>query len=296
MRASGWARSGRVSRRWRKSCAATSRARVLRAGRPRRRVVVRADAARHAGHHRHGQPAFALWAAGLQSGSTTAADAMDSGLPAWRSGIVGMTDGMIEAITEMAPAFKFVESMKVGDSFARFFGKQLMTELPGELLATLGQEYNAWAAGLRGDADLGEWVRTLPEAQAQTVIATLTMVALTSGLGRGAVRLLQDRKAAEEAPQKAERLRELFELSSASALRQRAPETFAEFVDQAAADGQQTLYLDAEALAQSVRQMPPEELERALPGAAEQLARGERWVSVPLGAAMAACQERRWRT
>lgn len=234
-----------------------------------------------------GNPAFALWAAGLQSGSTTAADAMDSGLPAWRSGIVGMTDGMIEAITEMAPAFKFVESMKVGDSFARFFGKQLMTELPGELLATLGQEYNAWAAGLRGDADLGEWVRTLPEAQAQTVIATLTMVALTSGLGRGAVRLLQDRKAAEEAPQKAERLRELFELSSASALRQRAPETFAEFVDQAAADGQQTLYLDAEALAQSVRQMPPEELERALPGAAEQLARGERWVSVPLGAAMA---------
>lgn len=234
-----------------------------------------------------GNPAFALWAAGLQSGSTTAADAMDSGLPAWRSGLVGMTDGMIEAITEMAPAFKFVESMKVGDSFARFFGKQLMTELPGELLATLGQEYNAWAAGLRGDADLGEWVRTLPEAQAQTVIATLTMVALTSGLGRGAVRLLQDRKAAEEAPQKAERLRELFELSSASALRQRAPETFAEFVDQAAADGQQTLYLDAEALAQSVRQMPPEELERALPGAAEQLARGERWVSVPLGAAMA---------
>ena len=234
-----------------------------------------------------GNPAFALWAAGLQSGSTTAADAMDSGLPAWRSGIVGMTDGMIEAITEMAPAFKFVESMKVGDSFARFFGKQLMTELPGELLATLGQEYNAWAAGLRGDADLGEWVRTLPEAQAQTVIATLTMVALTSGLGRGAVRLLQDRKAAEEAPQKAERLRELFELSSASALRQRAPETFAEFVDQAAADGQQTIYLDAEALAQSVRQMPPEELERALPGAAEQLARGERWVSVPLGAAMA---------
>jgi len=234
-----------------------------------------------------GNPAFALWAAGLQSGSTTAADAMDSGLPAWRSGLVGMTDGMIEAITEMAPAFKFVESMKVGDSFARFFGKQLMTELPGELLATLGQEYNAWAAGLRGDADLGEWVRTLPEAQAQTVIAALTMVALTSGLGRGAVRLLQDRKAAEEAPQKAERLRELFELSSASALRQRAPETFAEFVDQAAADGQQTLYLDAEALAQSVRQMPPEELERALPGAAEQLARGERWVSVPLGAAMA---------
>lgn len=234
-----------------------------------------------------GNPAFALWAAGLQSGSTTAADAMDSGLPAWRSGLVGMTDGMIEAITEMAPAFKFVESMKVGDSFARFFGKQLMTELPGELLATLGQEYNAWAAGLRGDADLGEWVRTLPEAQAQTVIATLTMVALTSGLGRGAVRLLQDRKAAEEAPQKAERLRKLFELSSASALRQRAPETFAEFVDQAAADGQQTLYLDAEALAQSVRQMPPEELERALPGAAEQLARGERWVSVPLGAAMA---------
>lgn len=234
-----------------------------------------------------GNPAFALWAAGLQSGSTTAADAMDSGLPAWRSVIVGMTDGMIEAITEMAPAFKFVESMKVGDSFARFFGKQLMTELPGELLATLGQEYNAWAAGLRGDADLGEWVRTLPEAQAQTVIATLTMVALTSGLGRGAVRLLQDRKAAEEAPQKAERLRKLFELSSASALRQRAPETFAEFVDQAAADGQQTLYLDAEALAQSVRQMPPEELERALPGAAEQLARGERWVSVPLGAAMA---------
>lgn len=234
-----------------------------------------------------GNPAFALWAAGLQSGSTTAADAMDSGLPAWRSGLVGMTDGMIEAITEMAPAFKFVESMKANDSFARFFGKQLMTELPGELLATLGQEYNAWAAGLRGDADLGEWVRTLPEAQAQTVIATLTMVALTSGLGRGAVRLLQDRKAAEEAPQKAERLRELFELSSASALRQRAPETFAEFVDQAAADGQQTLYLDAEALAQSVRQMPPEELERALPGAAEQLARGERWVSVPLGAAMA---------
>lgn len=234
-----------------------------------------------------GNPAFALWAAGLQSGSTTAADAMDSGLPAWRSGLVGMTDGMIEAITEMAPAFKFVESMKVGDSFARFFGKQLMTELPGELLATLGQEYNAWAAGLRGDADLGEWVRTLPEAQAQTVIATLTMVALTSGLGRWAVRLLQDRKAAEEAPQKAERLRKLFELSSASALRQRAPETFAEFVDQAAADGQQTLYLDAEALAQSVRQMPPEELERALPGAAEQLARGERWVSVPLGAAMA---------
>lgn len=234
-----------------------------------------------------GNPAFALWAAGLQSGSATAADAMDSGLPAWRSGLVGMTDGMIEAITQMAPAFKFVESMKVGDSFARFFGKQLMTELPGELLATPGQEYNAWAAGLRGDADLGEWVRTLPEAQAQTVIATLTMVALTSGLGRGAVRLLQDRKAAEEAPQKAERLRELFELSSASALRQRAPETFAEFVDQAAADGQQTLYLDAEALAQSVRQMPPEELERALPGAAEQLARGERWVSVPLGAAMA---------
>lgn len=234
-----------------------------------------------------GNPAFALWAAGLQSGSTTAADAMDSGLPAWRSGLVGMTDGMIEVITEMAPAFKFVESMKVGDSFARFFGKQLMTELPGELLATLGQEYNAWAAGLRGDADLGEWVRTLPEAQAQTVIATLTMVALTSGIGRGAVRLLQDRKAAEEAQQKAERLRKLFELSSASALRQRAPETFAEFVDQAAADGQQTLYLDAEALAQSVRQMPPEELERALPGAAEQLARGERWVSVPLGAAMA---------
>jgi hypothetical protein len=235
-----------------------------------------------------GNPAWMMGSAGFMSGSQSATAALDKGVPAWRAAMIGATDAEIEVLTEMAPALKFVESIKAGDSFAKFLAKQMMTEIPGEMAATLGQSFNAWAGGTNGDQTFGEYVSTLPEQEAETVIATMTMTLLTAGLGRGVVRVLDKQQQSEQAKQHSAAVKQLMSLAKATKLAARSPKSMADLANQMA--GNEVLYVDSDVLMQSAREMPPGELERVLPSAAAQLRAGVPEgtpISIPLGEVLA---------
>ena len=213
-----------------------------------------------------GNPAPMLAMAGGMSGSTAGTAALDKGMAPWRAALVGGTEAAIEISTEMIPAMRFIGSIKAGDPFVKLLAKQMAVEIPGEMMATLGQSFNAWANGLNGDQTFEEYVATLPEAEAETIIATVTMTALSAGAGRGAS-MVMDRA---QSKQQRDKLKGIIDAADKTKLRKRSPDALHGLMGQMT--GNATVYVDAQVLAQSARQMAPEEFERALPGVAKELA------------------------
>lgn len=202
-----------------------------------------------------GNPTFALASAGLQQGSQSATRALDAGQSALRAVGYGAADATAEVVTEMIPVGRLLKDLKAGAPFFKLLARQIATEVPTEMVATAWQNFNEWAA-LNPDKPFRDYLEALPQAQAETVLATITTTVLTAGLGKGVHAIAQraEIKAlqAQRADEDAKALRALAELSNNSKLRQRAPEVFEQFVREAATGGPvQDVFISANTLAQS---------------------------------------------
>lgn len=219
-----------------------------------------------------GNPQYALGGAGALQGSQSATKALDAGLSPLQATAYGAADATAEIATEAIPVGALLKNLKAGSGLFRTLGQQILTEVPTEMAATAWQNFNEWAT-LHPDQPFQKYLDELPAAEAQTVLATITTAALTVGMGKGIHAIVnrgqQQEAKAQQAEQSAQGLEALTQLAAASKLRERAPDTFAQFVTQATQDGPvPDVYIDANVLAQSGI---AEQVAAVSPAVAEQL-------------------------
>ncbi|HEX7386241.1 MAG TPA: hypothetical protein VF285_03060 [Castellaniella sp.] len=219
-----------------------------------------------------GNPAFALTSAGVMQGSQSATKALDAGKSPAHALLYGTEDAAAEVATEMLPLGRLLGDVKAGSSLWKILRGQIATEVPTEMAATAWQNFNEWA-NINPDKPFSSYLQELPEAEAQTVIATVTTTLLTAGLGRGvqgvARRAAGDSSKAQAGMDDANLVQQLNDTAKASKLLQRAPDTFQQFVSDAAENGPVShVFISADALMQSG---VAEEVAQASPTVAAQL-------------------------
>lgn len=196
-------------------------------------------------------------------------EAGQSPLPAFA---YGAQDATAEVITEkFLGAAGLLKNIKAGASAGKLFIYELLKEVPGEIAATVWQNFNEWT-NLHPEKSVGDFILEQPDAIRETIVATLVGGGVQIGTVKGVERAMGAGKQQEQQAQQAERagqaLAELATLAEASKLRERAPDQFATFAQSLADERVPNLYVDAKALAESGVDL--QQLGQALPSVAAQ--------------------------
>lgn len=216
---------------------------------------------------------------GLTFGQTYG-KARDQGASVMKSGFYALEDATAEVVTEkFLGAAKLIGDAKAGMGAAKLFVRDIAREIPGEMGATLWQNFNEWA-NLNPEKSVGEWVAEQPEALAETIIATIAgggaQVGAIKAMQKTAERFDGQAQQAQKAEEAAAQMEQLAKLGEASKLKGRDAQTFREFVAQAAGedgDAPTEMFIDHAVLANTLNQsgMTIEELAAVAPVVAEQL-------------------------
>ncbi len=192
-------------------------------------------------------------------GTLTAAggyqDARDAGLDIGSSLAYGVRQGTVEALTEKIPAGKLLGDIAARSPFGKMILNQLVTEIPGEQVATLLQDFDQWVT-INPDKTLGEFIAERPDAARQTLMGTLGAVGTTTTAVRtaervvdGAAMLAARRGEAQRAEREGQILEKAGEAAQKSKLRERDPEAFAALMRELGAEsGATDVYIPAEAI------------------------------------------------
>lgn len=205
------------------------------------------------------------------TGGNTYAEDRAKGVPIPVSLAHAMSDAVVEGGTEMLGFGKFLkESAGMTTNFAKAFLKSQPQEQAGEILATVGQDFNKWAVIERNKGkSFEDFIYELPEKVLETVIATATM-----GAGHIAMGAAVDASVGKPAQANADNLRELFKHAAESLTNKRSPETFAQFVQSVAdahnGDQPANVYIDAGVLNQVMTEAGLDTM-TLLPSVAEQM-------------------------
>ncbi len=200
--------------------------------------------------------AYLLGMAGSVGGQSYL-DAREQNVNIGQSLTFGVSQAAIEFATERLPLFRLLKDIKADIGLFRTIGRQAMVEVPQEQLATFLQDANEWAVlpENRGKT-LRDFAAERPDAAYQTLIATLVGVAGQTSVMHGAYRVMTTAAERERNARAAEEstalLKALTDYAAASRLAARAPDTFGQFVEQAAqGSGAEHVYISADALMQS---------------------------------------------
>lgn len=184
---------------------------------------------------------------GLQS----VQDAQSKGLAGFAPWVYGAAQGTPEALFELLP---MGELLKVpGRNLAPGFARYMAAEVPGEMATTLVQSFTDWTMlPENADKPFGDWVDSLGEAEAQTVLSTLGGGTITVGATSAMAKVagLAD-KARQSRQAKAERqfIDRAERAAESSKLRQRDPEAFRQLLrEQAEEAGARDVFIPGEAV------------------------------------------------
>jgi hypothetical protein len=225
--------------------------------------------------------------------------ARDAGAGVFKSGAYAAEDATAEVVTEkFAGAAGLLGDAKAGMGAARLFIRDLVREIPGEMGATLWQNFNEWA-NLNPDKPVSQFLDEQPAALLETAIATVVGGGAQVGAIRVAQKVMGDgakqQAQARQAEQFAAQAEALNKLGAASKLAGRDAETFRQYVAQVAdeqGDAPTEFYIDGETLANSLNQsgISRQELEAIAPVVAQQMdaAMAGAMVRVPVSEFMAA--------
>jgi GNAT superfamily N-acetyltransferase len=249
---------------------------------------------------RQGGEAAALGVMGAITGGLSYGKGRDEGLSPAAATVYGTQDAVAEIVTERAALFKLVGDVKAGTGLAKTAMNFLLREVPGELAATLWQNFNEWA-NVNPDKGLSQWVAEQPEALAETIVATLVGGGAQVGAAKVIDRVMSGARGQQDAAQRAEqaavRLEELSKLGESTKLKGLEAQSFREFVAQVAeedGDAPAEVYVDGQQLLNSLNQsgITRAELEAIAPVVAQQLDEaltGD--VRVPVSEFMAASED-----
>ncbi len=245
---------------------------------------------------RQGGEKVALGLMGAMTGGLSYLKGRREGLDPAQATVYGVQDATAEIVTERLPMLRLVGDLKAGTGAARTVINFLKKEVPGEIAATVWQNFNEWA-NVNPDKPLAEWLAEQPEAIAETIVATLVGGGAQVGVGKGIQRLMDagDKSgAADRAEQIAAQAEMLSRLGEASKLKGRDAESFRELVAQIAEeDGEAPteFYIDGQTLLNTLNQsgISREEIAAIAPVVAAQLDAAEASdVRVPVSEFMAA--------
>ena len=192
-------------------------------------------------------------------GTLTAAgsyqEARDEGLDIGSALAFGARQGAVEALTEKIPVSKLLGDIAARSPLGKMLLNQLITEIPGEQVATLLQDFDEWVT-LNPDKTLGEFIAERPDAARQTLLGTLGAVGTTTTVVRatervvdGAAVLAARRGEAQRALREGQALEEAGNAAQKSKLRARDPDAFSTLMREMAEDsGATDIYIPAEAL------------------------------------------------
>jgi hypothetical protein len=227
-----------------------------------------------------GNPAFALLSAGVTTAGQSTAKALDAGLSGTRALAFGAIDGAIEVATEKLPVAKLLGDLKAGSSFMKTIMHQMVTEIPGEQVATLAQDFNEWAT-LHPEKPFSAYAAERPAAAVETLIATIVGTGAQTGaahaLAKVAGKLEADpqKLAADKAAAVAPALEEINKLAQASKVRERSADDWQSFWQEVTRDGPvKDVYVDARDLDEAALRQLVEVSPAAAQQAAESLASG----------------------
>lgn len=218
-----------------------------------------------------------LSAMGMLTFGQTYLKGREAGQNPGQAGMYGLEDALAEVVTErFMGAHGLVADAKAGMSAGKVLVRDALREVPGEVTATLWQNFNEWQ-NLNPGKSAGDFLREQPEAALETIVATLVGAGAQSGAVRGMAKLADKIGAidldAQAAEQRSAALLELARLAEASKLRERDPATFSAFMQEAAEQGMPRLYVDPKALQQAGVDL--DALAQALPSIAPQIAEAQ---------------------
>src|SRR3990167_8392596 len=186
---------------------------------------------------------------GLVTGGQSYAKGREAGLNPYQATAYGIQDATAEVVTEKYLGMAgFLKNVKAGASAGKLFMYEVSKEVPGEMAATLWQNFNAWTH-LNPDKSVGDFLAEQPAALAETAIATLVGGSVQIGAVKGAQRLMgqeqKDDRAAQQAEQRAQVLEQVIKTAEASKLLERDPETLTAYLQQQVEEGTPNIYLDS---------------------------------------------------
>jgi hypothetical protein len=188
--------------------------------------------------------------------------AIEEGLPPNKALLYAAGQTGIEGYTEVGPLFKLIEDIEIGTPLFKAFMRNFVSEQIGEQGATFfGDALDMVMLPSEKNKTIGEFMAERPEAALSTAIATLFGSATTVGTLKAVDYTAQktmsmlDRQMekAQQAETTKSYLDTMAQVAQASKLRERAPETFQQFVTEAAADGALTdVFVDKDVLQQAL--------------------------------------------
>lgn len=187
-------------------------------------------------------------------------EARDEGLPLGDALTYATTQALVERYTESVPVGKLLDDLDANSGLVKTLVNQLPAELLGEQVATGLGDAARWAAI---DANQGktfkDYIEERPNAALQTFIATLVSTGVQTSSVHAVAKVQDSYSQRIAAAQAAERTPEVFkqinQLAEDSALRERSPQAFQQFVEDAAKDGPvQDVYVDATTLRDTLQQ------------------------------------------
>jgi GNAT superfamily N-acetyltransferase len=203
----------------------------------------------------------------------------DAGLSPARAIPYAVQDATAEVITERyLGAAGFLQQIKAGASAGKLFMYELAKEVPGEMAATLWQNFNEWT-NVNPDKSVADFIKEQPAALAETAIATLvggtTQIGAVKAVERAMGRATGEQQQAKRAEQYAADVQQFTDLLAVAKLRERAPDSFNDFIAKVAESGETPteLYIDAEQLTNTLNQsaITIEQLRAFAPSVAAQL-------------------------
>lgn len=192
---------------------------------------------------------------GALTGAGEYQNARDAGLDIGSSLAYGARQGTVEALTERIPAAKLLGDIAARSPLGKMLFNQLAAEIPGEQVATLLQDFDAWVT-LNPDKTLSEFIAERPDAARQTLLGTIGAVGTTTTVVRtaqkvteGAALLAAQRGEAERAAREGTILEELGGAAQKSKLRDRDPDAFNALMRELGEEnGVTDVYIPAEAI------------------------------------------------
>lgn len=217
-------------------------------------------------------PAFALGSAGVQVETQAYGKYTGRGASMGEATLGAVGEGSVEVVTELLPMGTLVKGFGK-DALGKFLKDYVVQEGVGEQIATLAQDAIDTAIA-NPDKTWGEYFRERPNAALQTAVATFVQTGVIGGssaLARRADQFVQTRAQVDNA---ATTIESIIKTAEASRLRERDPQTFEQFVADAAEGGPvENVYVDANVFAQTLQAAGTtvEEVSQAVPAVAEQI-------------------------
>lgn len=197
-------------------------------------------------------PTAAASVMGLQTGAPAYREALRAGKDTPTALRYGFEQGAIEALTERLPAGAWLDALTKRTPAGQAILRSLATELPGEQVATVLQDFSTWAT-MTPDRPFSEYLAERPEAALRTAIATVTGTAAQVGATQVTAKtgdaLVSKVREVRRARAHSEVLTRFEKAAAESKLRQRDGEAYAEMVGTLAAQsGIESVMVPAEAV------------------------------------------------